>query len=81
MQHWGREPVGGKSSTGTLQSELGGAALPDISALSAADQDRLVSLIQGARRAQKAQLAEAMESALSHIPMLLRGAVRKILLP
>jgi len=73
--------VGGKSDTGALQRELGGTALLDLSALSAADQDKLVSLVQSARRAQKAQLAEAMESALSHIPLLLRGAVRRILVP
>lgn len=73
--------MGGKSDRGALQQELGGAALPDVSALSAADQDKLVSLVRSARRAQNAQLAEAMESALSHIPLLLRGAVRKILVP
>jgi hypothetical protein len=77
----GRETVAGKSDAGALQKELGGVALPDLAALSAADQDQLVALIQSARRAQKTQLAAAMESALSHIPMLLRGAVRKILVP
>ncbi|HEY1075061.1 MAG TPA: hypothetical protein VGE56_06850 [Rhodocyclaceae bacterium] len=72
--------MGGKSDSGALQKELG-TPLPDLSALSAADEAKLVGLIQAARRAQKAQLAQAMESALSHIPMLLRGAVRKILVP
>lgn len=73
--------MAGKSDSGALQRELGGAALPDISGLTTAEQEQLVGLIQTARRAQKAQLAQAMESALSHIPMLLRGAVRKILIP
>lgn len=73
--------MGGKSDAGALQRELGGVALPDLGPLSAAEQERLAGLIQAARRAQKAQLAQAMESALSHIPMLLRGAVRKILVP
>ncbi|MDP9140570.1 MAG: hypothetical protein M3O62_07255 [Pseudomonadota bacterium] len=73
--------MGGKSDTGALQRELGGGALPDLSALSAVEQDKLAGLVQNARRTQKAQLAAAMESALSHIPMLLRGAVRKILVP
>lgn len=70
-----------KSESGSLQRELGGAALPDLSALGGAEQDQLVGLIQAARRNQKAQLAQAMEAALSHIPALLRGAVRKILVP
>lgn len=70
-----------KSEAGSLQKELGSAALPDLSALSGAEQDSLVALIQTARRNQKAQLAQAMEAALSHIPALLRGAVRKILVP
>ncbi len=73
--------MAGRSDAGALQKELGGVALPDLAALSAADLDQLVALIQGARRAQKTQLAAAMESALSHIPMLLRGTVRKILVP
>jgi hypothetical protein len=73
--------VNKKSEAGSLQRELGGADLPDLSALSGAEQDRLVALIQTARRNQKAQLAQAMEDALSHIPALLRGAVRKVLVP
>lgn len=73
--------MGGKSDSGALQRELGGVKLPDISALTATEQEQLAGLIQTARRMQKAQLAQAMESALSHIPMLLRGAVRKILVP
>ncbi len=73
--------MGGKSDSGALQRELGSVSLPDLGPLSAVDQDQLVGLIQTARRTQKAQLSQAMESALSHIPMLLRGAVRKILVP
>ncbi len=64
-----------------LSKELGGKSLPDLAALSPAEIDSLTQSVRRARRAQQEQLQRAFESALGHIPMLLRGPVRKILLP
>jgi hypothetical protein len=42
---------------------------------------QLAASVRAARAAQKADLAQALEAALGHLPALLRGPVRKILLP
>jgi len=64
-----------------LSKELGGKSLPDLAALSPAEIESLTQSLRRARRTQQEQLLRAFESALGHIPMLLRGPVRKILLP
>ncbi len=64
-----------------LTKELGGKSLPDLSALSAAEIASLTESLRRARRAQEEQLKRAFDGALGHIPLLLRGPVRKILLP
>ncbi len=64
-----------------LSRELGGKPLPDLAALDAAEIDALTEALKRARRHQQQQLKQAFEAALEHVPMLLRGAVRKILAP
>lgn len=64
-----------------LSRELGGRALPDLSPLSAADIVTLAESLRRARSNQETQLQRAFDDALGHIPLLLRGPVRKILLP
>lgn len=64
-----------------LTRELGGKHLPELAALDAAETQALTAALQSARRKQQQQLQQAFEAALGHIPMLLRGPVRKILLP
>ncbi len=64
-----------------LSKELGGKSLPDLAALSAAEIESFTESLRRARRAQEEQLKRAFDSALGHIPLLLRGPVRKILLP
>lgn len=65
------------------------AALPSLAALGlppdtlarlpAAVQDRLLADINQARRLQAAEYETAFEQALTHVPALLRGTVRKII--
>lgn len=64
-----------------LIKELGGGPLPGIERLDAAELAALTAALRKARSRQQQLLAGALEGALSHIPMLLRGPVRKILLP
>ena len=63
-----------------LSRELGGK-LPDLGALDDADIDALTESLRRARRHQQKQLQQAFDAALEHVPLLLRGAVRKILQP
>jgi hypothetical protein len=62
-----------------LAQELGGQPPQDIAVLKADEIGVLVAALQHARRRQKDQLRQAMEQALGHLPLLLRGPVRKIL--
>ena len=62
-----------------LAKELGGKTPPPLDALSPAEIDALAELLRRARRNQQEQLSRAFEAALSHIPALLRGPIRKIL--
>ena len=64
-----------------LSKELGGKSLPDLAALSAAEIESFTESLRRARRNQEEQLKRAFDGALRHIPLLLRGPVRKILLP
>lgn len=62
-------------------SELIGAPPTELDALTAAEVAALTQAIDNTRQRQKQQLMHAMQAALSHIPALLRGPVRAILLP
>lgn len=64
-----------------LRKELSGKPLPDLSPLAAEDLKALTEAVRRARRNQQAALQRAFEAALGHIPALLRGPVKKILLP
>ncbi len=69
------------SAAHPLADELGTSSLPALDALTPAEIETLRLRIRAARQQQKQQLARASEAALSHIPTLLRGPVRKILFP
>ncbi len=64
-----------------LIEALGGGALPSLEPLDASELDTLTTAVRHARREQQRQLAQAMEAALGHLPAMLRGPVRRILLP
>lgn len=64
-----------------LGPELRGAAPSGFDGLDETALRHLAASVRGARQAQKEDLAEALEAALRHLPALLRGPVRKILLP
>ncbi|MFC4251636.1 hypothetical protein [Sinimarinibacterium flocculans] len=70
-----------QASVRTLGEELGGAPIAGLDALDAAEQQALAAAVRKARQRQQALLAQAFDAALAHLPMLLRGPVRKILLP
>lgn len=56
-----------------------GDSLPDgVRALGSAELHDLAGAVRDARRRQRKALAEAGERALSHVPRLLRGPVRRI---
>ncbi|HEY5428600.1 MAG TPA: hypothetical protein VIK04_05735 [Solirubrobacteraceae bacterium] len=61
-----------------LCAQLDGAAPEPLRRLSAAELSHLANAIRTARRRQAKALAQAGESALGHIPRVLRGPVRKI---
>jgi hypothetical protein len=65
----------------TLHSldNLPGIKPADIESLSPAEQKKLLSVIQNAQRVQETEYKDAMEQALSHVPGLLRGTIRKII--
>ena len=56
-----------------------GQTIPELDALSAADQKKLAADLNQAHKQHDAVLKKSMDDALSHIPFLLRGAVKKIL--
>jgi hypothetical protein len=65
--------------TNALADALG-APLPDgLGKLSKPQLDQLAAALAGAKARQRAALEQSTEAALGHIPMLLRGAVRKVL--
>ena len=68
------------SHRAALARELGGR-LPQLDALDEAELTALTEALRRARRNQQQQLQRAFEAALEHVPLLLRGAVRKILAP
>lgn len=66
------------SGRDALKAQLGGQVPP---ALSGVDDDSLAELaaaVADARRRQAAEIAAAGDQALSHVPRLLRVAIRKV---
>lgn len=63
-----------------LNRELRDSAPAAFSALDDRDIRFLTDCLRNARERQQSQLQIAMETALGHIPLLLRGPVKKILL-
>lgn len=61
-----------------LHAQLGAAAPDGLTQLSDDELFDLTAAVGEARRRQKRALAEAGDRALSHIPRLLRGPVRRI---
>ena len=56
------------------------APLPEgLEGLSKPQLEKLAAAFANAKLHQRAALQESTEAALSHVPMLLRGAVRKVL--
>lgn len=68
------------SDLGPLNRELHGEAPDDFSALSQTEIQFLTDGLRTTCKRQQSQIQQAMESALGHIPLLLRGPVRKILI-
>jgi len=61
-------------------SEALGSPLPEgLNGLNKSQTDQLAAALASATARQRAALEQSTEAALSHIPMLLRGAVRKVL--
>ena len=59
--------------------ELGAPAPEALTQLDDASLQHLGDALRNARKKQRAQMASATESALQHVPLLLRGAVKKII--
>lgn len=62
-----------------LSAELGSDAPEALSQLDPRHITELTAALRNARMRQKEQLEEALGSVLKHIPLLLRGPVRKVL--
>ncbi|MFX6998526.1 hypothetical protein ABTI04_19185, partial [Acinetobacter baumannii] len=62
-----------------LSIELGAAAPPALAELSNEELARFADSLRMAQRAQKEQIRRAFDSALSHVPFLLRGPLKKLL--
>jgi hypothetical protein len=62
----------------TLCAQLGGPAPDGLRELSDEELGHLAEAIADARHGQAAALAQAGDRALSHIPRLLRGPIRRI---
>ena len=61
-----------------LRKELGGVLPPSIEGLDRPSGDRLALTLRGAKQRQQAHIETALQAALSHLPALLRGPVRKL---
>jgi hypothetical protein len=62
-----------------LSAELGGQAPAGLIELSNEELSQLSACIRQAKRTQKDRIRRAFDSALSHVPFLLRGPLRKML--
>ncbi|MBA4287032.1 MAG: hypothetical protein C0434_16045 [Xanthomonadaceae bacterium] len=68
-----------EASLEALRSALDRTPPAGLDALEAAELAKLAALMAAAKLRQKAQVDAALTESLSHVPLLLRGAVRKIL--
>ena len=66
-------------SLGALRVALDRAPPSGLDALDPKQLAQLATLLSEAKRRQKTQVDAALTESLSHVPLLLRGAVRKIL--
>lgn len=62
-----------------LEAALGAAPARGVEALDDAELDQLAALVEDARAAHVQVLRDASDEALSHVPRLLRPAVRRVL--
>jgi len=62
-----------------LAEALGGPLPEGLSGLTKAQLEKLAAAFATAKTQQRAALENSTEAALSHVPFLLRGAVRKVL--
>lgn len=71
-----------KAAWQKLKAELGegGAQLPPLDRLSEKQVAALTQVLAESKKRQRAALNKGMEDALGHVPLLLRGAVRKVML-
>ena len=67
------------ASNNVLSAALGAPLPAGLKSLSKPQLEQLVLALETAKGKQRAALEVSTEAALSHIPMLLRGAVRKVL--
>jgi len=69
----------GQDPLGELKAALGAAPPKGLAFLEPAQLSLLTTVVGDARRRQAAQLENSMEAALGHVPMLLRGTVKRLL--
>lgn len=67
------------TSLAALQAALDRAPPAGVEALDAEELARLAQLLTEAKRRQKREVDSALADSLGHVPLLLRGPVRKIL--
>ena len=63
-----------------LREFLGGEPPDGISSLPDPARDALIEIVLGARKRQAQSLQAALAAALKHIPLPLRGIVKKVLI-
>ncbi|MES2683714.1 MAG: hypothetical protein V4650_09375 [Pseudomonadota bacterium] len=67
------------AKTNVLADALGTPLPGGLEGLSKPQLEKLAAALDSAKLKQRAALESSTEAALSHVPMLLRGAVRKVL--
>lgn len=67
-----------ESATAALAAALG-QPVKGLAGLKKTEVEALVAALATAKTKQRKALEDSAEAALSHVPMLLRGAVRKVL--
>lgn len=67
------------TKTNALADALGAPLPAGLEALSKPQLEKLANALGTAKTRQRAALQDSTEAALSHVPLLLRGTVRKVL--
>ncbi len=67
------------AKTNSLSAALGAPLPAGLEALNKLQLDQLSAALSSAKSRQRAALTQSTEAALSHVPLLLRAAVRKVL--